>query len=156
MEQPPQHTSRYRLTRHQIPTHLNVPDKIMSFWGIGVTVRQLLVLLIGWSAVANVWVRLGWLTSLGTAGVSLHFVLAAIPALLALFVAFKQIAGRPIEVWALILLRYWGQPKVCIWRSVRGERASDDAAEEDVRQRSREDADVSAEEPDLWAAVESE
>jgi hypothetical protein len=151
MEQLPQHPSRARLTRHQIPTHLNVPDKIISFWGIGVTVRQLLVLLIGWSVAANVWVRLAWLTAPGPATGTLHLVLAALPAILALCVAFKQVAGRPLEVWALILLRYWWQPKVCIWRSVRGERAGAASRAGDRRSRSREGADVRAGETDLWA-----
>jgi len=120
MEQPPaQQTRRIALTRHQIPTHLNVPDKILSVWGLGITVRQLLVLLIAWSVVANAWVRLAWLTAmLGPPGTALHFAASAIPGILLLFVAFKQVAGRPLEVWMLVLLRYWLQPKVYLWRSV--------------------------------------
>ena len=113
---------RRRRAQHQIPTHLNVPDKILSFWGFGLTVRQLLVLLIGWSVAANVWVRLGWLSRLGTLGIAFHLVLVAIPVVLALIVAFKEVAGRSLEVWALVLLRYLLQPRVCVWRSVRQER----------------------------------
>lgn len=139
MQQPTQ-TPRFQLTRHQIPTHLNVPDKILSFWGVGITVRQLLILLIGWSLMANVWVSLAWLAAFGTPGGALHFALAAIPALIALVVAFKVIAGRPLEEWALVLLRYWQQPEVCVWRSVRIERAADAAAEEDERQGQEEEA----------------
>jgi hypothetical protein len=110
--------TRYRLTRHQIPTHLNVPDKILSFWGFGITVRQLLILLLGWSGVANAWVRLGWLAAGGAPGGALHIAVTVIPALIAIFVAFKQVAGRPLEVWLMVLLRYWGQPGVCLWRRV--------------------------------------
>ena len=78
MEHPPAQTRRTTLTRYQIPTHLNVPDKIVSAWGFGITVRQLLILLIAWSAVANTWVRLGGLLAmLGTPGVVLHFAAAA-------------------------------------------------------------------------------
>ena len=114
---------RYRVTRHQIPTHLNVPDKILSLWGVGVTVRQLLILLLGWSGMANAWARLGWLNAGGGSGVALHIVVTVIPAIIAIFVAFKQIAGRPLEVWFMVLLRYWGQPNVCLWRSVCKERS---------------------------------
>jgi hypothetical protein len=121
MEQPPAPGARRtRLTRYQIPTHLNVPDKILSAWGIGITVRQLLILLMAWSAVANTWVRLAApLAMLGTPGVVLHFTATASPGILLLFVAFKQVADRPLEVWLLILLRYWLQPKIYLWRSVR-------------------------------------
>jgi hypothetical protein len=121
MEQPPaQQSRRTALTRYQIPTHLNVPDKILSAWGFGITVRQLLILLMAWSAVANSWVRLGALFAmLGTPGVVLHVAAAAIPGIILLFVAFKQIAGRPLEVWLLVFLRYWLQPKVYLWRSIR-------------------------------------
>lgn len=127
---------RRRRTQHQIPTHLNVPDKILSFWGFGITVRQLLVLLIGWSVAANAWVRLGWLSRLGTPGSALHLVLAALPVVLALIVAFKQVADRPLEVWALVLLRYWLQPRVCVWRSVRAERRHLEPLDEESSQQS--------------------
>lgn len=122
MEQPPAYqTRRSALPRYQIPTHLKVSDKILSVWGFGLTVRQLLILLIAWSAVANTWVRLAApLSTLGTTGSVLHLVVTAIPGMLLLFVAFKQVADRPLEVWLLVLLRYWLQPKIYLWRSVRG------------------------------------
>ena len=120
IESPPAPQSRRTaLTRYQIPTHLNVPDKILSAWGFGLTVRQLLILLMAWSAVANTWVRLAALFAmLGTPGFILHVAVAAIPGIVLLFVAFKQIAGRPLEVWMLVLLRYWLQPKVYLWRRI--------------------------------------
>lgn len=140
MEQRSRQIPLYQLTRHQIPTHLNVPDRILSFWGIGISVRQLLVLLLGWSAVANAWVRLDWLSRLGPLGVILHLAITIVPAVVALIVAFKQIAGRPLETWLLVYLRYWGQPSVCVWRSVRHESTpypdqldSDESGERDAR-----------------------
>lgn len=121
IEQPPTPQSRRTaLTRYQIPTHLNVPDKILSAWGFGITVRQLLILLIAWSAVANAWVRTASpLAPLGPPGAVLHVMAAAIPGIILLVVAFKQVAGRPLEVWLLIILRYWLQPKVYLWRAGR-------------------------------------
>jgi hypothetical protein len=157
MEQPQaSQTRRTALTRHQIPTHLNVPDKILSVWGFGITVRQLLILLMAWSAVANTWVRLGALLAmLGTPGVVLHVAAAAIPGIILLFVAFKQVAGRHLEVWLLVLLRYWLQPKVYLWRSVRGERAGAHAVEEPGPPEAVDDEERDAA-ADLWVAVESE
>jgi len=119
-QQPSYQERRTTLVRYQIPTHLNVPDKILSAWGFGITVRQMLVLLIAWSAVANTWVRTAAvLAMLGTPGAVLHFVATAIPGFILLVVAFKQVAGRYLEVWLLVLLRYWLQPKVYLWRPVR-------------------------------------
>lgn len=144
IEPPPMPQSRRTaLTRYQIPTHLNVPDKILSAWGFGITVRQLLILLIAWSAVANTWVRLAApLAALATPGAVLHVTAAAIPGIILLVVAFKQVAGRPLEVWLLIILRYWLQPKVYLWRAGRitpvaaqedGEQEAADASEWDER-----------------------
>lgn len=155
MERQPLQQARYRLSRHQIPTHLSVPDKILSFWGIGVTVRQLLILLLGWSGVANAWVRLNWIAAYGGAGVFMHFAAALVPAAVALFVAFKQVAGRSLEVWLMVLLRYWGQPRVCVWRSVRGERAVRAAIEQARREDARgQTGDTGA--PEWWRGAESE
>jgi hypothetical protein len=109
------------LTRQQIPTHLDVPDKVFSFWWIDLTVRQLLLLLIGWGWAVNIWIRLAWLAAYGPVAIALHLGVAGIPVLIALLFAFKLIAERPIEVWFLILLRYLQQPKISVWRSVRAE-----------------------------------
>jgi hypothetical protein len=155
MEHQPLQQSRYRLSRHQIPTHLNVPDKILSFWGIGITVRQLLILLLGWSGVANAWLRLNWLSAYGGAAVTLHIAVTVVPAVIALIVAFKQIAGRSIEVWLLVLLRYWGQPRVCVWRSVRGERA-EQAAREKARRDAAPERVGNAAAPQVGRGIESE
>jgi hypothetical protein len=105
--------------RHQIPTHLQVPDKILSIWGKGITVRQLLILLTGWSVGTQIWVHLARLSLISPVGSLLRLVLIGACALLTLVVAFKQIAGRPLEVWLLILLRFWQIPTVWVWRSTR-------------------------------------
>jgi conjugal transfer ATP-binding protein TraC len=108
----PEHLQR----RHQIPTHLQVPDTILSVWGKGITVRQVLILLIGWSVSAQLWVHLSALAARGLIGVLLRFLLIALCAVLALLVAFKPVAGRPLEVWLLVLLRYGPLKKVWVYR----------------------------------------
>jgi hypothetical protein len=49
--------------------------------------------------------------------------LALAPALLALVFALARIASRPLDVWFVVLLRYWCQPRRFVWRSVRTQEA---------------------------------
>jgi hypothetical protein len=134
MIDPEQQSLRNRYLRHQIPTHLSVPDTIFSVYGVGITVRQLLVLMVGWSVVVNVWIHCSGLLMLGLFGSVLRLALCAMCVLLDLVVAFKQVEGRPLETWLLVLLRYWQAPKVYLWRSVRQEGATEHGAGEPERE----------------------
>ncbi|MBA3822287.1 MAG: PrgI family protein [Ktedonobacterales bacterium] len=104
------------LRRHEIPTKLEVEDKIV----FGLTARQLLFLGIG---IALGYVcfqhlghsgpfaggRLGW-------GLLGRLACAAVPISLSMALAFIRPADRPLETWSMALLRYRGLPKACIWR----------------------------------------
>ena len=93
------------MDRHEIPTHLNVEDKAFA----GLTMRQLMTVAIGlalaYGAASEpplpVPVRL----------IAAGLVLAAV-ALLALW----RPAGRPLEDWAFVLLRYWAIPRIAVWQ----------------------------------------
>jgi hypothetical protein len=93
------------MDRHEIPTHLNVEDKAFA----GLTMRQLMTAAVGlalaYGAVSEpplpVPVRL----------IAAGLILAAM-ALLALW----RPAGRPLEDWAFVLLRYWAVPRIAVWR----------------------------------------
>ena len=93
------------MDRHEIPTHLNVEDKAFG----GLTMRQLMTAAVGlalaYGAASEpplpVPVRL----------IAAGLVLAAV-ALLALW----RPAGRPLEDWAFVLLRYWAVARVAVWR----------------------------------------
>lgn len=102
--------------RYQIPTHLGVEDKIISYNGIGLTVRQAFLLVLGWSLAVDVWRALDGLVQLGTAGVVLRLVVSAAPGLLACFIAFTRVGGRHLESWLLVVLLYHTKPKVYLWR----------------------------------------
>ncbi len=102
--------------RYQIPTHLGVEDKIISYNGIGLTVRQAFLLVLGWSLAVDVWRALDGLVQLGTAGVVLRLVVSAAPGLLACFIAFTRVGGRHLESWLLVVLHYHTKPKVYLWR----------------------------------------
>jgi hypothetical protein len=103
-------------TRYQIPTHLEVEDKIISYNGIGLTVRQAFLLVLGWSLAVDVWRALDGLAHLGLAGVVLRLVVSAVPGLLACFIAFTRVGGRHLESWLLVVLLYHTKPKVYLWR----------------------------------------
>jgi hypothetical protein len=104
--------------RYQIPTHLEVEDKIISYNGFGLTVRQAFLLVVGWSLAVDVWRSLDALTSLGVAGVALRLVIAAVPGLLACFIAWTKVGGRHLESWLLVVLLYHTKPKVYLWRAL--------------------------------------
>jgi hypothetical protein len=102
-------------TIHKVPTHMNLPDKVV----FGLTARQLLLLLIGCSLGYNLWLHLDALDALALPGQVLRIALALVPAGLAIAMALISIADRPLEVWFLVLLRYWQRLRIYVWRSLR-------------------------------------
>jgi hypothetical protein len=102
-------------TTYKVPTHMNLPDKVV----FGLTARQLLLLLVGCSLGYNLWLHLGALEALALPGQVLRIVLALVPAVCAATLALISVADRPLEVWFLVLLRYWQRPRVYVRRSLR-------------------------------------
>jgi hypothetical protein len=99
---------------------MNVPDKVLTVGPVSLTARQFLILLIGSSISYNLWHQLHLFSLYAPpVGLVVRVCLALLPALLAMAFALAQIAGRPLEVWFFVLLRYWCQPKRLVWRSVR-------------------------------------
>ena len=93
------------MQRHEVPTHLNIQDKAFA----GLTMRQLMVAIIGlalaYSAISEAPLPLGVRLA---AGATMLLLTAAI--------SFWQPAGRSLEDWAFVLLRYVGIPRVVVWR----------------------------------------
>jgi len=100
---------------YKVPTHMNLPDKVV----FGLTARQLLLLLIGCSLGYNLWLHLGVLEALALPGQAIRIALALVPAALAATLAMISVADRPLEVWLLVLVRYWQRPRIYLWRSLR-------------------------------------
>jgi hypothetical protein len=99
---------------HEVPTHLNVEDKIV----LGLSVRQLLYLLVGSSASYSLWEQtaaLGDLPRVSVVAISVGTTLAF---------ALLHPAGRPLEEWLAALLVFVAAPKQAIWR-VRDPRPAD-------------------------------
>jgi hypothetical protein len=105
-------------TRYQIPTRLQTEDTVLTIGGLALTMRQSLILFLGSCVALPCWHALspllqGW----GGVGFVLHLVLTAIPIVLALVLAMTRLQGRYLELWAIILWRYWRLPKFVLWRS---------------------------------------
>ncbi len=93
-------------SRHEIPTHLNVEDKVLY----GLSVRQVMYLTIGCAAgyaLWNQWPELALVFRLGPAAVCLA---------LATAVALVRPHGRGLEEWAFVALHYLAVPKASVWR----------------------------------------
>ncbi len=101
-------------TTHTVPTHMSLPDKVV----FGLTARQLLLLLIGCSLGYNLWLHLSMLVAFALLGQVLRSGIALVPAGIAVALAFIAVADRPLEVWLLVLVRYWQRPQVYLWRSL--------------------------------------
>jgi hypothetical protein len=111
----PVHTPR----KHIVPTHLNLPDQVLTLWSFSLTARQLLLLLVGGGIGGSVWQHLAVLGHYAVPGQVLRLVLSLLPFLLVLLIAWYQHSGRYLEVWLVVLVRYRLRPKRYLWRSIR-------------------------------------
>lgn len=101
--------------RYHLPTHIQVPDTLefpLLGFTIRVTLRQAVLLFFGWSTAFDLWKRLAGLDQLGRGGLILHIVLPVLLGVTTVCVAVCSIAGRPLEAWAVVLLRYYTQASV--------------------------------------------
>ena len=93
------------MQRHEVPTHLNIEDKAFA----GLTMRQLMVAIIGlalaYAAMSEAPLPLPVRLGLG----------AAVLLWTAAFTLWRP-AGRSLEDWAFVLLRYVSLPRVVVWR----------------------------------------
>ncbi|MEZ4479898.1 MAG: PrgI family protein [Dehalococcoidia bacterium] len=103
------------MQRHEVPTHLNIEDKAFA----GLTMRQLMVAIIGlalaYAAMSEVPLPLPVRLGMG----------ATVLLWTAAFTLWRP-AGRSLEDWAFVLLRYVSVPRVVVWR-VRAPRLAEGA-----------------------------
>ncbi len=102
-----------------MPTHLNLPDQVLTLWSFSLTARQLLLLLVGGGIGGTIWQHLAMLGHHAIPGGIVRFLLSLPPFLLTLFIAWYRHAGRYIEIWFVVLVRYRLRPKRYLWRSIR-------------------------------------
>jgi hypothetical protein len=109
------HTPR----KHIVPTHLNLPDQVLTLWSFSLSARQLLLLLVGAGIGGAVWQHLAPLGHHALLGQALRLLVALVPFLLIAVLACYQYAGRYLEVWLIVFVRYHLRPKRYLWRSIR-------------------------------------
>lgn len=98
--------------RQEIPTHLEVEDRIL----FGLTLRQGVILLLGTTVGYFLFAQSGQLLAGAQIPLALRVSLGLIPVLIALALALIQPAGRPLEDWLFAIARYLTVPKRCVWR----------------------------------------
>ena len=105
--------------KHTVPTHLNLPDQVLTLWSFTLTARQLLLLLVGGGLADDCWHELAVFGQVAVVGQGVRLLCALVPLLVALVVAYYRYAGRYLEVWCIVLVRYWLRPRCYVWRSLR-------------------------------------
>ena len=105
--------------KHVVPTHLNLPDQVLTLWSFSLSARALLLLLVGAGIGGTIWQHLAVLGHHAVPGEILRLLLALLPFLLVLVLACYRHAGRYLEVWLIVLMRYHLRPKRYLWRSIR-------------------------------------
>ena len=111
----------YTPRKHIVPTHLQMPDQVLTLWSLGLSARQLLLLLVGCGLGGTLFQHLAVLGHEGMPGEVLRLLLSLPPFLLAILLAWYQYADRYLEVWLVVLVRYRLRPKRYLWRSIRYE-----------------------------------
>src|SRR4051794_32613881 len=91
---------------YELPTHLQVEDTLL----LGLTVRQLLRLLIGASLAYGFWDQATALHSFVRLGITAGL------ALLGFLVALVRPGGRPLDQWLLAALIFYVLPRRGIWK----------------------------------------
>lgn len=99
--------------RYQVPTHLQVADKI-AIGPFSVTIRQGVILLLGAALAYQCWHGLSLLSDVGMGWLRVILALAVVG--LAVVLAQVCFSGRYLELWSLVWVRYRWQPKVYVWR----------------------------------------
>jgi PrgI family protein len=106
-------------SKHIVPTHLNLPDQVLTLWSFSLTARQLLLLLVGGGIGGTIWQHLALLGHYAVPGEVLRLLLSLPLFLLTFFIAWYRYAGRYLEVWFVVIVRYQLRPKRYLWRSIR-------------------------------------
>jgi hypothetical protein len=94
------------VAHHEVPTHLNVEDKVL----FGLTVRQFLFLLVGCLASYALWQQAA------PFGDALRWTAAALCAVVTLAFALLRPADRALEEWLAAALLFLAAPRRTVWQ----------------------------------------
>src|SRR5215218_10402800 len=96
-------------TRYQVPTHLDIEDKIVAYGPVGLTQRQLFLGLTGLA------VGYGLFKTWPGLPLATRALLFAAPLLVIAPFALLRPGGRTLEGLLLLLVRYAATPRVARW-----------------------------------------
>jgi hypothetical protein len=100
------------MKKEEFPTFLNEQPTVV----FGRTTRELLIILVGLTGAYLVWTNVGALIPGPDIGVMfIKGLLAIVPLIGSILVAFVKIASRPLEEWAAIGVFYFLTPKVYLY-----------------------------------------
>ena len=91
---------------YELPTHLQVEDQLIA----GLTIRQLLRVVVGASAAYCVWDRAPWMSS------DMRLAAAGVPVIIGLLFASLQPGGRSLDQWLLAMLLFFAMPRRLAWQ----------------------------------------
>lgn len=112
-------------TTHTVPTHLTSADTVLSLGYLSLSSRQLLLLLVGGSLAASLWVRTFWLAALlPPVGAALHWLLLMVCGSCIFALTFGQATGRSFDAWIIVMLAYFARPRVYLWHTIRSSNAA--------------------------------
>jgi hypothetical protein len=114
---PTMHTPR----KHIVPTHLDLPDQVLTAWSLSLSARQLLLVLVGAGLGGTLWQHLALFGHAGVPGAALRVLVTLLPFVLMVVLAWFRFAGRYLEVWLIVLVRYRLRPTRYLWRSIRAD-----------------------------------
>ena len=119
--------------RHTIPTLLETKDRIL----FGLTSKQVLILCAGLSTTWVTWDSFQNTSS--TLWLLVYTLLAALPTLAAVAVAFLSISGQGLDEWLVISMLYLQYPKRFFWAMLPNEASGTESAYEQSTVSSEED-----------------
>jgi PrgI family protein len=93
--------------QHEIPTHLNVEDKLV----FGLTARQFLYVLVGCTLAYAVWDQASIVPAALRVGVATACLLVST------VIALVRPSGRALEEWLLAALIFCSTPRRCTWQA---------------------------------------
>ena len=91
---------------YELPTHLQVEDQLIA----GLTIRQLLRVVVGACAAYCFWDRAPWMSS------DLRLAAAGVPVIIGLLFALLQPGGRSLDQWLLAMLLFFAMPRRLAWQ----------------------------------------
>src|SRR5260221_5022790 len=95
------HTPR----KHIVPTHLNLPDQVLTLWSFSLSARALLLLLVGAGIGGTILQHLAVLGHHAVPGEILRLLLALLPLLLVLVLACYPHTRPYLEILLIVLMR---------------------------------------------------